>query len=63
MTVVDFARSFPLDPLPSGWRHRKYWTGWPMTMASAVKDGVPSIRFETRDSASMLFRTKPGDYR
>jgi hypothetical protein len=34
-----------------------------MTMASAVKDGVPSIRFETCDSASMLFRTKPGDYR
>ena len=27
-----------------------------MTMASAVKDGVPSLRFETRDSASMLFR-------
>jgi len=27
-----------------------------MTMAFAVKDGVPSMRFETRDSASMLFR-------
>ena len=27
-----------------------------MTMASAVKDRVPSLRFETRDSASMLFR-------
>ena len=27
-----------------------------MTIASAVKDAVPSLRFETRDSASMLFR-------
>ena len=27
-----------------------------MTMSFAVKDGVPSMRFETHDSASMLFR-------
>jgi hypothetical protein len=27
-----------------------------MTMAFTVKDGVPSMRFETRGSASMLFR-------
>jgi hypothetical protein len=26
-------------------------------MSFAVKDGVPSIRFETYDSASMLFRS------
>ena len=56
VTVMDFGRSFPLDPLPSGWRNRKLWTRSPMTMAFAVKDGVPSLRFETRDSASMLFR-------
>jgi hypothetical protein len=56
VTVMDFGRSFPLDPLPSGWRHRKFWTRSPMSMAFAVKDGVPSIRFETHDSASMLFR-------
>jgi hypothetical protein len=23
VTVMDFGQSFPLDPLPSGWRHRK----------------------------------------
>lgn len=56
VTVMDFARSFPLDPLPSGWQHRKFWTRRPMTMGFAVKDGVPSMRFETHDSASMLFR-------
>jgi hypothetical protein len=56
VTVMDFGRSFPLDPLPSGWRHRKFWTRSPMTMAFAIKDGVPSMRFETHDSASMLFR-------
>ena len=30
VTVMDFGRSFPLDPLPSGWRHRKFWTRSPM---------------------------------
>jgi hypothetical protein len=56
VTVMDFERSFPLDPLPSGWRHRKFWTRSPMNMAFAIKDGVPGMRFETHDSASMLFR-------
>jgi hypothetical protein len=44
--VVDFGQPFPLDLLPSGWRHRKFWTRSPMTMAFVVKDGVPSMRFE-----------------
>ena len=56
VTVMDFGRTFPLDPLPSGWKHRKFWTRTPMTMAFTVKDGVPSMRFETHDSASMVFR-------
>jgi hypothetical protein len=49
VTVMDFGQPFPLDPLPSGWRYRKFWTRSPMTMASSVK-------IETHDSASMLFR-------
>ena len=57
VTVMDFSRSFPLDPLPSRWRHRTFWTRSQMTMSFAVKDGVPSMRFETHDSASMLFRS------
>jgi hypothetical protein len=56
VTVMDFGQSFPLDPLPSGWRHRKFWTRSPMSMAFAINDGVRSMRFETHDSASMLFR-------
>jgi hypothetical protein len=28
-----------------------------MTMSFTVKDGVPSMRFETHDGASMLFRS------
>ena len=56
VTVMDFGQPFSLDPLPSGWQHRKFWTRSPMTMTPAVKDGVPSMRFETHDSASMLFR-------
>src|SRR5262249_58305373 len=56
VTVMNFGQRFPLNPLPSGWKHRKFWTRTPMTMAFTVKDGVPSMRFETHDSASMLFR-------
>ncbi len=56
VTVMDFGQSFPLDALPSGWRYRKFWTRSPMTMSFGVKDGVSSMRFETHDSGSMLFR-------
>jgi hypothetical protein len=56
VSVMDFGRSFPLDPLPSGWEHQKFWTRTPMTMAFTVKGGVPSMRFEIHDSGSMLFR-------
>jgi hypothetical protein len=56
VAVMDVGRSFPLDPPPSGWKHRKFWTRSPMAMSFAVKDGVPSMRFETHDSGSMLFR-------
>ena len=55
VTVMDFGQSFPLDPLPSGWWHRKFWTRSPMTMAFAVKEGVPSMRFETHDSRRCCF--------
>jgi hypothetical protein len=54
VTVMDFSRSFPLDPLPSGWRHRKFWTKSPMTIYFAVKDGMPSMRFETHDSVDAV---------
>jgi hypothetical protein len=56
VTVMDFGQTFPLDTLPAVWRHRKFWTRAPMTMSFAVKDGVRGMRFETHDSASMLFR-------
>ena len=39
VTVMDFGRSFPLHPLPPGWRHRKFWMRSPMTMTFTVKDG------------------------
>jgi len=39
VTVMDFGRSFPLDALPSSWRHRKFWTRSPMMMSFAVKKG------------------------
>ena len=56
IVLMDFSESFSLDPPPDGWRHRKFWTRSPMEMSFAVKDGVPSLRLVTDDSASMLFR-------
>lgn len=56
VTVMDFSAPFPLDPPPPGWYHRKFWTRSPMRMQFAAKDGVAALRFETRSSASMLFR-------
>jgi hypothetical protein len=56
VVMMDFSVAFPLDPLPAGWYHRTFWTRGPMQMAFALKDGVPSLRFETRSTASMLFR-------
>jgi len=56
VTVMDFSAPFSLDPLPAGWYHRTFWTRGPMQTAFAVKDGVPALRFETRSTASMLFR-------
>jgi Protein of unknown function (DUF3047) len=56
LVVMDFSALFPLDRLPAGWYHRTFWTRGPMDMAFAIKDGVPSLRFETRSTASMLFR-------
>ena len=56
VAVMDFSEPFPLDPLPAGWYHRTFWTRAPMEMVFAVKDRVPSLRFETRSTASMLFR-------
>jgi hypothetical protein len=54
--VMDFSAPFSLNPLPAGWYHPTFWTRGPMQMAFAVKDGVPAMRFETRSTASMLFR-------
>jgi hypothetical protein len=56
IVVMDFSAPLPLDPLPAGWHHRKFWTRAPMTIGFAVKDGVPAIRLATDGTASMLFR-------
>jgi hypothetical protein len=56
LVVMDFAAPMPLDPLPPGWWHRRFWTRAPMEMRFAVKDGVPALRLATHASASMLFR-------
>jgi hypothetical protein len=56
VVVMDFAKPFPLNPLPPGWYHRTFWTRSPMEISFATKDGVPALRCETHASGSMLFR-------
>lgn len=56
VTVMDFSRPFPMEPPPAGWFHREFLTIAPAEFTFAVKDGTPSLRVATRDSASMLFR-------
>ena len=62
VTVMDFGPSFPLDPLPSGWRHRKFWTRSPMTMASASRAGCRACasRREACDGGDLGQSAKPG---
>lgn len=54
--VMDFSKPLPLDPLPEGWYHRKFLRHPPMGISFVTKEGYPSIRLSTNDSASMLFR-------
>jgi hypothetical protein len=54
--VMDFTEPLPLDPLPDGWYHRRFWRHGPMGMSFVAKAGVPAIRLATHDTASMLFR-------
>ena len=54
--LMDFREPLPLDPLPAGWHHRTFLRHPPMDISFVTKDGYPSIRLSTSDSASMLFR-------
>ena len=57
-TVMDFGQKLPARSAALGLATPEdFLHGSPMTMSFAVKDGVPSMRFETHDSASMLFRS------
>ena len=62
VTLMDFGPSFPLDPLPSGWRHRKFWTRSPMTMASASRTGCRACasRREACEGGDLGQSAKPG---
>ena len=54
--IMDFTDPLPLDPLPDGWYHRRFWRHGPMEIAFETKEGIPAIRLGTHDTASMLFR-------
>jgi hypothetical protein len=56
LAVMDFAQPISLDPISDGWYHRTFSTSDPMEISFVEKDGRPSVRLATHDSASMLFR-------
>ena len=56
ISVMDFEGSMALDPPPSGWWHRTFWTRRAASYSLAKKDGVAALKIATDDSASMLVR-------
>ena len=54
--LMEFEKPLPVDPVPAGWYHRKFFRTSPMTISSARKDGRPAIRLATHGSGSMLYR-------
>ena len=56
VVVMDFREPLALDHLPDGWRHRTFFRTDPMQISFVSKEGRPSIRLATHDSASMLYR-------
>ncbi|HRW29537.1 MAG TPA: DUF3047 domain-containing protein [Emcibacteraceae bacterium] len=56
VSIMDFSNPISLKPLAEGWFHRTFWFVSPMDISFVTKDGYPSIRLATDNSASMLFR-------
>ena len=54
--LMDFSQPLPLDPVPAGWYHRKFFRTSPMDISLVKKDGRASIRLATHGSGSMLYR-------
>lgn len=56
LVVMAFDTPLPLDPLPKGWYHRKFFAVDPMAISFATHQGRSGIRLATDNSASMLYR-------
>lgn len=56
LTIMDFSEPLSLDPPPSGWKHRTFWTRPAMQLELAEKDGVAALRCETDGSGSIFGR-------
>ena len=56
VTIMDFSKPLSLDPPPSGWQHRTFWTRPAMQLDLAQKDGVDALRCETDGGGSIFGR-------
>jgi hypothetical protein len=56
LVAMDFAKPIPLDNLPPGWTHYKFWTRPAMQVNFVTKDAVPALRCETRGGGSIFGR-------
>lgn len=56
VVVMDFGAGFGLDPLPSGWHHRTFWTRPKMVLSLGEIGGRAALSCATSGSASILTR-------
>lgn len=56
LVLLPFSEGFPLDPLPPGWTHRRFWAVPPMALSFVTQDGRRALRCATMGGASILSR-------
>jgi len=54
--IMNFDSPISLDPIEPGWRHRTFFRHKPMTIEFVNKEGTPSIKLSTKNTASILSR-------
>lgn len=54
--IMDFDKPISTNPPPRGWYHRVFKRHGPMGISFSTKDGRPSIRLATHNTASILVR-------
>lgn len=57
VVLIDPAAMKQLDPVPTGWMHRKFWFRSPMRVSVVTKESVRAVKCETDASGSIFGRS------